>query len=59
MVEWYINNEPLPAGPRTTFSTADFFKKDDPLVPSGLLGPVRLIPAQILPLAPAAAPKKD
>lgn len=59
MVDWYSNNEPLPPGPRTTFSTADFFKKDDPLVPSGLLGPVRLVPAQILPLAPASAPKKD
>lgn len=59
MVEWYTNNEPLPAGPRTTFSTADFFRKDDPLVPSGLLGPVRLVPAQLLPLAPASAPKKD
>lgn len=59
MVEWYTNNEPLPAGPRTTFSTAEFFRKDDPLVPSGLLGPVRLVPAQLLPLAPAAAPKKD
>jgi len=59
MVDWYVNNEPLPAGPRTTFSTAEFFKKDDPLVSSGLLGPVRLVPAQLLPLVPATAPKKD
>ncbi|WP_273447089.1 glycosyl hydrolase [Neolewinella agarilytica] len=59
MVDWYINNEPLPPGPRATFSTADFYKKDDPLVASGLLGPVRLIPVQLLPLAPAAAPEKD
>lgn len=59
MVEWYTNNEPIPTGPRTTFSTADFYKKDDPLLPSGLLGPVRLVPAQLLPLAPASAPRKD
>ena len=42
MVDWYVNNEPLPDGPRTTFSTADFVKKDDPLLPSGLIGPVEL-----------------
>ncbi len=40
MVDWYVNNEPLPAGPRTTFSTADFVEKDDLLLPSGLIGPV-------------------
>ncbi len=59
MVEWYTANQPMPAGPRATFSTADFFRKDDPLVPSGLLGPVRLVPAQLLRLAPAAAPEKE
>lgn len=40
MPEWYIKNEPRPAGQRTTFTTAQFYKKDDPLEPSGLLGPV-------------------
>lgn len=42
MVDWYVNNEPLPPGQRTTFCTADFYDADDPLMPSGLLGPVRI-----------------
>jgi hypothetical protein len=42
MPQWYINNEPRPAGKRTTFTTASFYKKDDPLMPSGLIGPVKI-----------------
>ena len=42
MPEWYVNNEPRPLGKRTTFTTAPFYKKDDPLMPSGLLGPVTI-----------------
>jgi hypothetical protein len=42
MVEWYVNNEPLPAGQRTTFCTAGFYTADDPLMPSGLMGPVEI-----------------
>lgn len=42
MPEWYTNNEPRPAGKRTTFTTAPFYKKNDPLMPSGLIGPVRI-----------------
>ena len=42
MVDWYVNNEPFPAGQRTTFCTADFYKAVDPLMPSGLLGPVSI-----------------
>ena len=43
MPQWYVNNEPRPEGQRTTFTTAPFYKKDDPLMPSGLVGPVRLL----------------
>lgn len=43
MVKWYSDNKPMPAGPRRTFTTQDFFSADDPLVPSGLIGPVQLI----------------
>jgi hypothetical protein len=43
MVAWYTDNEPLPHGPRTTFTTADFVSKTTPLLPSGLMGKVRLI----------------
>lgn len=42
MPDWYINNEPMPAGPRTTFSSWDFYKKGDELLPSGLKGPVKI-----------------
>ncbi|QCW99554.1 glycoside hydrolase [Aggregatimonas sangjinii] len=42
MPDWYTENKPRPAGARTTFTTAPFYTKDDPLMPSGLLGPVRL-----------------
>jgi len=43
MPDWYVNNEPMPAGPRSTFCTFDFYDKDRTLLPSGLLGPVRLV----------------
>lgn len=42
MPEWYVNNEPRPAGKRTTFTTAPFYKKDSPLMASGLIGPVEI-----------------
>ena len=42
MPEWYTNNEPRPKGKRTTFTTAPFYKVNDALMPSGLLGPVQL-----------------
>jgi hypothetical protein len=41
--DWYAQNEPKPAGGRTTFSTWQFFKSGEPLLESGLLGPVRLL----------------
>lgn len=40
MPEWFINNQPMPDGPRKTFNTYKFYKKGDDLMPSGLLGPV-------------------
>ena len=39
---WYLSNEPKP-GERITFSAWNNFKKTDPLLESGLLGPVRLV----------------
>ena len=42
MPDWYVKNQPLPEGKRTTFTTAPFYTKDDSLMPSGLLGPVQL-----------------
>lgn len=44
MPEWYINNEPMPVGPRTTFDSGGFANRNDgnTLVPAGLLGPVQI-----------------
>jgi hypothetical protein len=59
MPAWYVNNEPVPPGPRTTFTTSDFYDADDALFPSGLKGPVKIIALEELVFAPAAAPEKD
>ncbi|WP_298494057.1 glycosyl hydrolase [uncultured Algibacter sp.] len=42
MPEWYKNNEPAPMDKRTTFTTYNFFKKGDDLIPAGLVGPVKI-----------------
>ncbi|MBI2946854.1 MAG: hypothetical protein HYY23_04355 [Verrucomicrobia bacterium] len=47
--QWLQEGKPSPAG-RFTFTSWRLWKKDSPLQPSGLLGPVRLILAQQLPL---------
>lgn len=59
MPAWYVNNEPLPPGPRTTFTTADFYDADDALFPSGLKGPVQIIALEKTVFAPASAPEND
>jgi hypothetical protein len=37
---WYVNGKPAPPGSRITFTTWKHYSKDDPLLESGLLGPV-------------------
>lgn len=39
---WYAKGQPKPPGGRTTFVTWKFYNADEPLLDSGLLGPVRL-----------------
>lgn len=41
--DWYLQGKPKPPGGRVTFATWKFYDKDEPLVASGLLGPVRLL----------------
>lgn len=53
MPAWYVNNEPVPPGPRTTFTTSDFYDADDALFPSGLKGPVKIIAFKELAFVPA------
>jgi len=40
--EWFKKGRPSPTG-RYTFTTARHYGKDSPLMPSGLLGPVRIL----------------
>lgn len=44
--EWYKNNKDKPQGGRISFTTWKHYRKDSPLVTSGLIGPVRLITAK-------------
>lgn len=48
MPDWFRNNEPLPEGPRKTFSAYGFQKATDKLLPSGLLGPVKIVTYKIV-----------
>jgi hypothetical protein len=43
--QWLLDGKPSPTG-RYTFSMWHLWKRNDPLLESGLLGPVKLIPAQ-------------
>jgi hypothetical protein len=43
--QWLLDGKPSPAG-RLTFATVRKYTKDDPLLPSGLLGPVRVLAAE-------------
>ena len=40
--EWFVKGQPRPSKGRKTFSTWNYFTKDSPLLPAGLLGPVNL-----------------
>ena len=40
---WLLKNEPRPSTERRAFATWKHFTKDTPLLPSGLLGPVRVM----------------
>lgn len=39
---WLLNRQPSPTG-RSTFTTVHYFRKNDPLLPSGLLGPATIL----------------
>lgn len=40
--EWFVKHQARPEPRRVTFTTWKYFPKDSPLLPSGILGPVRL-----------------
>jgi len=41
--EWFLKGKARPGRKRLTFTTWNYFTKDSPLSPSGLLGPVRVL----------------
>jgi hypothetical protein len=41
--DWFLKGKPRPAKKRLAFTTWNYFTKDSPLAPSGLLGPVRVL----------------
>ena len=41
--DWFLNKQPRPSKGRYCFTTWKYFTKDSPLIPSGLLGPVRIM----------------
>ena len=43
--KWLLEGKPSPTG-RHTFTTWRLWKKTDSLQPSGLLGPVRIVPSE-------------
>lgn len=42
--DWFLKNQPRPQQGRKCFVVWYYHRKDTPLLPSGLLGPVRLVP---------------
>jgi len=46
--DWVKNKTERPSKNRITFCTVDFFKKDTPLLPSGLIGPVQITVEDVL-----------
>jgi hypothetical protein len=41
--DWFIKGQPRPSSGRFTFTTWNYFNRDSKLIPSGLLGPVRIM----------------
>jgi len=47
--DWLLKGEPRPSTSRYTFTTWKHWSKDSPLLPSGLLGPVRILQSNATP----------
>ena len=41
--DWFVKNQPRPSQGRKTFSIWYYYRKESPLKPAGLMGPVRLV----------------
>jgi len=54
-----IGDQKLPKNERHTWTSDEFFKATDPLLPSGLLGPVQILPAEVVRLENAKSKDND
>jgi hypothetical protein len=50
--DWFIKGQPRPETNRLAFVNWFYHRKDTPLIPSGLIGPVQLIPQSHITLTP-------
>jgi hypothetical protein len=50
--DWFVKNQPRPETNRLVFVNWFYHRKDTPLIPSGLIGPVQLIPRAEMILKP-------
>jgi hypothetical protein len=50
--DWFVKNQPRPETNRFAFVNWFYHRKDTPLIPSGLIGPVQLIPRAEMILKP-------
>lgn len=48
--DWFIKNQPRPSQGRKTFSIWYYYRKDSPLKPAGLVGPVRMVTQSVIKL---------
>lgn len=53
--DWVLKGQPSPTG-RFSFASWRFYKKDNPLLPSGLIGPVRVMPSVTQTVVPSTVP---
>jgi len=51
MPDWYTDNQAPPESQRLTFCATPFYKASDPLVSSGLIGPVRIVTTKAIALS--------
>lgn len=54
--DWFVKGRPRPSKGRHCFTTWNYFTKDSPLAPAGLLGPVRLLAEDWTSVRPKRAP---
>jgi hypothetical protein len=55
--KWVLEGKPSPTG-RYTFTSWRLWRKDEPLQPSGLLGPVRIVPTETITLPETSSPAR-